>query len=175
MSVDLAESYRGRLAPSPTGLLHLGHARTSWIAAQRAIQHGGQLILRNEDLDGQRCRPEFVRAMLEDLRWLGVEWSEGPDCGGPFSPYSQSEGRAHYLAAWKKSRARDDLSVHLARGEMWPRRRRRLTIRTMSRYIRESAGRSLCRGPLGFAFAGRTRRPSLHGLCTPHGLGSLRG
>ena len=96
--------YRGRLAPSPTGFLHHGHARTFWIAAQRATTRGGQLILRNEDLDSQRCRPEFVRAMYEDLRWLGIEWSEGPDCGGPFGPYAQSERREHYLAAWKRLR-----------------------------------------------------------------------
>ena len=75
------KSYRGRLAPSPTGLLHVGHARTFWMAAQRAAEHHGQLILRNEDLDSQRCRAEFASAMLEDLRWLGIEWSEGPDCG----------------------------------------------------------------------------------------------
>ena len=96
--------YRGRLAPSPTGLLHLGHARTFWIAAQRARERGGTLILRNEDLDSQRCRAEFVHAMYEDLRWLGIEWSEGPDCGGPFGPYSQSERRDNYLAAWQKLR-----------------------------------------------------------------------
>src|SRR5450631_474787 len=96
--------YRGRLAPSPTGLLHLGHARTFWIAARRAAEHGGQLILRNEDLDSQRCRPEFVQAMLEDLRWLGIEWVEGPDCGGPVGPYTQSERRGHYLQAWRKLR-----------------------------------------------------------------------
>jgi glutamyl/glutaminyl-tRNA synthetase len=97
-------TYLGRLAPSPTGLLHLGHARTFWIAAQRAAEHRGQLILRNEDLDPQRCRTEFVQAMLEDLRWLGIEWQEGPDCGGPFGPYTQSERRAWYLDAWKKLR-----------------------------------------------------------------------
>ena len=96
--------YRGRLAPSPTGFLHLGHARTFWIAAQRARQHGGSLILRNEDLDPQRCCPEFVAAMYEDLAWLGIEWSEGPDRGGPFAPYSQSERRLHYLAAWQRLR-----------------------------------------------------------------------
>jgi glutamyl/glutaminyl-tRNA synthetase len=96
--------YRGRLAPSPTGFLHLGHARTFWIAAQRAANRGGKLILRNEDLDSQRCRPEFVEAMYEDLRWLGIDWSEGPDCGGPFSPYAQSERREHYLEAWKRLR-----------------------------------------------------------------------
>jgi len=98
--------YRGRLAPSPTGLLHLGHARTFWIAAQRSAERGGQLILRNEDLDPQRCRAEFVQAMLEDLRWLGIEWAEGPDCGGVFGPYVQSERRAQYLEAWRKLRDR---------------------------------------------------------------------
>ena len=97
-------TYRGRLAPSPTGLLHLGHARTFWIAAQRAAERHGTLILRNEDLDPQRCRPEFVTAMIEDLRWLGISWTEGPDCGGPVGPYVQSERRKHYLAAWRQLR-----------------------------------------------------------------------
>ncbi|HMD16914.1 MAG TPA: tRNA glutamyl-Q(34) synthetase GluQRS [Terriglobales bacterium] len=96
--------YRGRLAPSPTGLLHVGHARTFWIAAQRAIENQGTLILRNEDLDPQRSRAEFARAMMEDLRWLGIDWTEGPDCGGPYGPYSQSERRAHYLEAWRRLR-----------------------------------------------------------------------
>jgi glutamyl-tRNA synthetase len=105
-SANFLDVYRGRLAPSPTGLLHLGHARTFWIAAQRAAEHGGQLILRNEDLDVERCRPEFVTAMYEDLRWLGIDWSEGPDRGGPFDPYLQSERREHYLAAWKGLRDR---------------------------------------------------------------------
>lgn len=72
-------AYRGRLAPSPTGFLHLGHARTFWIAWQRARAAGGKLVFRNEDLDYQRCKPEFVSAMYEDLRWLGLDWDEGPD------------------------------------------------------------------------------------------------
>lgn len=97
--------YRGRLAPSPTGLLHVGHARTFWIAAQRAIKDQGTLILRNEDLDPQRSRAEFVCAMMEDLRWLGIDWSEGPDVGGPYGSYSQSERRVHYLEAWRRLRA----------------------------------------------------------------------
>jgi glutamyl-tRNA synthetase len=96
--------YRGRLAPSPTGLLHLGHARTFWIAAQRARSRNGTLILRDEDLDAQRCRSEFVQAMIEDLHWIGICWGEGPDCGGPFSPYTQSQRREHYLNAWKRLR-----------------------------------------------------------------------
>ena len=96
--------YRGRLAPSPTGLLHLGHARTFLTASYRAKDHQGTLILRNEDLDPQRSRAEFVRAMIEDLHWLGIRWSEGPGCGGPHAPYSQSERRPHYLDAWRKLR-----------------------------------------------------------------------
>jgi glutamyl-tRNA synthetase len=96
--------YRGRLAPSPTGFLHLGHARTFLVAAQRACEADGTLILRNEDLDQGRCRGEFVDAMFEDLLWLGIVWQEGPDCGGPCSPYSQSERRLHYLKAWRQLR-----------------------------------------------------------------------
>ena len=100
--VSLMEVYRGRLAPSPTGLLHVGHASTFSTAFARALQAGGTLILRNEDLDWQRSRTEFYDAMLEDLRWLGIGWDEGPDVGGPYGPYSQSERRGHYLAAWRK-------------------------------------------------------------------------
>jgi glutamyl/glutaminyl-tRNA synthetase len=98
-------TYRGRLAPSPTGLLHIGHARTFWIAAQRATKNQGTLILRNEDLDAQRSRAEYARAMIEDLRWLGIQWSEGPDCGGAYGPYLQSQRPAHYLEAWQRLRA----------------------------------------------------------------------
>ena len=68
--------YRGRLAPSPTGHLHLGHARTFWLAAERARAAGGTLLLRNDDLDAVRFRLDFVAAMLEDLRWLGLTWTE---------------------------------------------------------------------------------------------------
>jgi glutamyl-tRNA synthetase len=111
--------YCGRLAPSPTGYLHLGHARTFWVAWQRARAAHGKLIFRNEDLDYQRCKPEFVRAMYEDLHWLGLDWDEGPDLsplsgkggqpgdpgfGGGFGPYSQSERRSFYLDAWRKLR-----------------------------------------------------------------------
>jgi glutamyl-tRNA synthetase len=92
-------TYRGRLAPSPTGHLHLGHARTFWIAQERARVNGGVLVLRNEDLDAQRFKLEFAEAMLEDLKWFGFAWQEGPDCGGPFGPYSQSERMEVYRAA----------------------------------------------------------------------------
>ena len=74
------------------------------MAAQRAIERSGTLILRNENLDPQRSRAEFARAMIEDLQWLGISWQEGPDCGGEFGPYSQSERRAYYLEAWRRLR-----------------------------------------------------------------------
>ena len=103
--VTVAAKYRGRLAPSPTGYLHLGHARTFWVAQERARANGGELILRNDDLDSTRYKMEFVDAMLEDLRWFGFEWSEGPDVGGQFAPYNQSERMNYYRATLEKLRA----------------------------------------------------------------------
>ena len=94
---------RGRLAPTPTGLLHVGHARTFAVAAARAGAVG--LVMRIEDLDRPRCREEFTRAALDDLRWLGLEWSEGPDVGGPHGPYRQSERTAWYLDVWRRLEA----------------------------------------------------------------------
>ncbi|MGC2112878.1 MAG: tRNA glutamyl-Q(34) synthetase GluQRS [Candidatus Korobacteraceae bacterium] len=96
--------YRGRLAPSPTGLLHAGHACTFWTAYQRATQHHGTLVFRNEDLDPQRSKPEFAQAMIEDLQWLGIRWQEGPDIAGPFAPYEQSQRRELYLETWRELR-----------------------------------------------------------------------
>jgi glutamyl-tRNA synthetase len=106
---EFAATYRGRLAPSPTGLLHLGHARTFWTAYRRAIAANGVLILRNEDLDPQRSRVEFATAMIEDLTWLGIRWQEGPVADGngergAFAPYTQSLRRPLYLEAWRKLR-----------------------------------------------------------------------
>jgi glutamyl-tRNA synthetase len=83
-------------------LLHLGHARTFWIAFRRARSAGGALILRNDDLDAKRFRMDFEEAMLEDLRWLGISWDEGPDVGGPHAPYSQSERLALYRSALER-------------------------------------------------------------------------
>ena len=106
-TLDSASSapYRGRLAPSPTGHLHLGHARTFWIAAERARTAGGTLVLRNDDLDSTRFRLDFVDAMIEDLTWLGLRWSEGPDVGGPWAPYNQSQRLLLYRAALEELHA----------------------------------------------------------------------
>jgi glutamyl/glutaminyl-tRNA synthetase len=105
MSSGGSSSYRGRLAPSPTGYLHLGHARTFWIAAERARAAGGTLVLRNEDLDAVRFRLDFAAAQLEDLHWLGLKWQEGPDVGGPYGPYDQSRRRPIYRAALEQLHA----------------------------------------------------------------------
>ena len=94
--------YRGRLAPSPTGYLHAGHARTFWQAAERAREASGTLVMRMEDLDADRSRAIYAEAAMDDLRWLGIHWQEGPDVGGPFAPYAQSRRRAVYLDAWQK-------------------------------------------------------------------------
>ena len=99
---SLPPGYRGRLAPSPTGYLHVGHARTFWTAWQRARQERGTLVMRMEDLDTERSRSIYADAAIEDLRWLGLRWQEGPDKGGPCAPYVQSKRRAIYLGVWRK-------------------------------------------------------------------------
>lgn len=95
-------AYRGRLAPSPTGYLHIGHARTFWSAWLRARETGGALVMRMDDLDAERSKQEYADAALEDMHWLGIRWQEGPDKGGPFAPYEQSKRTAIYLTVWRK-------------------------------------------------------------------------
>jgi glutamyl-tRNA synthetase len=87
---------RGRYAPSPTGDLHLGNLRTALLAWLFARCTGGQFVLRIEDLDLQRVRPGATVRMLHDLHWLGLDWDEGPDIGGPHVPYTQSERQEMY-------------------------------------------------------------------------------
>jgi glutamyl-tRNA synthetase len=90
---------RLRFAPSPTGYLHVGGARTAlfnWLYARR---HGGTFILRIEDTDVERSQAEMVTGILDGLRWLGIDWDEGPEIGGPHAPYFQSERLERYRAA----------------------------------------------------------------------------
>ncbi|HEX5547193.1 MAG TPA: glutamate--tRNA ligase family protein, partial [Ktedonobacterales bacterium] len=87
---------RGRYAPSPTGALHLGNLRTALLAWLFARVAGGRFVLRIEDLDLLRSRPGAAQAMLADLRWLGLDWDEGPDVGGLFGPYVQSMRQTLY-------------------------------------------------------------------------------
>ncbi|MET0384914.1 MAG: tRNA glutamyl-Q(34) synthetase GluQRS [Polyangiales bacterium] len=95
----MSAGYRGRLAPSPTGELHLGIARTSLCAWLRARAAGGTLVLRIEDIDTPRVVAGSAESIMRDLRWLGIDWDEGPDIGGPHGPYLQSQRMPRYEAA----------------------------------------------------------------------------
>jgi glutamyl-tRNA synthetase len=97
-------TYRGRYAPSPTGPLHLGNARTALIAWLHARAAGGRFVMRVEDLDGPRVRPGMEARILEELRWLGIDWDEGPDVGGPAGPYRQSALGGRYADALDRLR-----------------------------------------------------------------------
>jgi glutamyl-tRNA synthetase len=97
----------GRLAPSPTGGLHLGHARSFLIAWLTARRGDGRVILRIEDLDTSRVRAEARMSTLLDLRWLGLDWDEGPEVGGPSAPYVQSERLPLYEAALDRLKGAD--------------------------------------------------------------------
>jgi glutamyl-tRNA synthetase len=92
-------SLRGRLAPSPTGALHLGNARSFLIAWLSIRSRGGTVVMRMEDLDHPKVKPGTAEQALDDLRWLGLDWDEGPDCGGAFAPYVQSERIDLYRSA----------------------------------------------------------------------------
>jgi len=94
MTSSPASRYCGRLAPTPTGGLHLGHARTFRVAWARAREAGGEMILRIEDLDTGRCKPEFVAESIEDLAWLGLDWDG--------EPVRQSALRDRYVEAWRR-------------------------------------------------------------------------
>jgi glutamyl-tRNA synthetase len=87
----LEQPGRGRFAPSPTGEMHLGNARTALLAWLQTRALNGQFVLRIEDIDFTRVRVRAEETILRDLSWLGLDWDEGPDVGGPFGPYRQSE------------------------------------------------------------------------------------
>jgi glutamyl-tRNA synthetase len=93
---------RGRFAPSPTGALHLGNARTALLAWLHARAAGGAFVMRVEDLDFGRVRPGIMQTQLDELRWLGLDWDEGPDVDGPHAPYVQSERGALYDDALRR-------------------------------------------------------------------------
>lgn len=114
---------RGRYAPSPTGLIHLGNARTALVAWLSARSRGGAFVWRLEDLDPPRALPGAADAALADLTWLGLDWDEGPRKGGPYAPYVQSARAEHYEAALQ----------HLAQaGRLFPCRRTRKDLRQLA-------------------------------------------
>ncbi len=117
--MSVSASPRGRFAPTPSGLLHVGNARTalgSWLSVRA---RGGNLVWRLEDLDPPRIVAGAADAAAEDLRWLGLDWDEGPEAGGPYAPYVQSQRSAVYEAA---------LDRLAAAGRLFPCRYSRLEI-----------------------------------------------
>ena len=145
---------RVRFAPSPTGYLHVGGARTAlfnWLYARR---HGGAFILRIEDTDAERSSPEMVTGILDGMRWLGLDWDEGPDTGGPHAPYFQSErldqyrrtadrlvGHGHaYYCYCTPDRLRHEREDAEARGEAWKYDRACLSLSAERIAELESAG-----------------------------------
>ena len=98
----MASGKRTRFAPSPTGYLHLGNARTALFNYLFASAHDGAFVLRSEDTDVERSDDGLLAAMFEDLRWLGIDWSEGPDRDGPLGPYRQSERVAIYARHYER-------------------------------------------------------------------------
>jgi nondiscriminating glutamyl-tRNA synthetase len=94
-----------RFAPSPTGSLHLGNARTALFSCLWARKSGGRFILRIEDTDVERSQLRFRDELMADLRWLGIDWDEGPDIGGPSGPYSQAERGKFYATLFEQLQA----------------------------------------------------------------------
>jgi glutamyl-tRNA synthetase len=118
-----ATSPRGRYAPSPTGLIHLGNARTALAAWLSVRSRGGTFVWRLEDLDAPRVVPGMAALQMEDLAWLGLDWDEGPDLGGPYAPYEQSHRSSLYEEA---------LARLAAAGRLFPCRRSRKDLQAMA-------------------------------------------
>ena len=136
----------GRLAPSPTGAQHVGNARTYLLAWLAARSRGGQIILRIEDIDSPRTKPGADQLAIDDLRWLGLDWDEGPDVGGSHEPYVQTARSKFYEEALAAPRAAE-----------------RVYPCTCTRSDVLSAASAPQAGQEGPKYAGRMRRP--HGRC----------
>ncbi len=136
--------YRGRIAPSPTGYLHLGHASTFWTAYQRCLQRNGTLIYRDEDIDTARCKQEFSKAALEDLSRLGITWNEGP--------FLQSQRLDHY---------RRILSELATQGAIYPCPHSRKTINEHPASIQSPEGETLFPKALRPSTVEQTSTPDL--------------
>src|SRR5271169_2770335 len=96
-----------RFAPSPTGSLHLGNARTAFFSYLWARKSGGRFLLRIEDTDVERSQSRYRDELIADLHWLGIDWDEGPDIGGPSAPYSQAQRGALYEELFTRLQAQD--------------------------------------------------------------------
>ena len=125
---------RVRFAPSPTGYVHVGNARTALFNWLFARNQGGAFVLRIEDTDAERSKPEFERQLMQDLRWFGLDWDEGPDAPGAFGPYRQSERGAIYAQYVEKLIAQGDAANRAIRAAVgnWRRKKFRVASRRVS-------------------------------------------
>ena len=127
---------RVRFAPSPTGYLHVGGARTAlfnWLFARRL---GGTLVLRIEDTDVERSSPEMVEGILDGMRWLGLDWDEGPKVDGPYAPYFQSERLDRYRAMAARLVAQEAHTTATARRKSSRRSDNRVSKNTIAPAVR---------------------------------------
>ena len=95
----MADQIRTRIEPAPSGSIHVGNARTALFNWLFARHHEGAFVLRVADTDAKRATQENYEAVIEDMRWLGLQWDEGPEIGGPHEPYRQSERFDRYQEA----------------------------------------------------------------------------
>lgn len=105
---DLTKEVRTRFAPAPSGSLHVGNARTGLFSWAFARHHGGAFILRIEDTDASRVTEEAFHGVMDSLRWLGIDWDEGPDVGGLYAPYRQSQRMDVYRETTRRLLTQDD-------------------------------------------------------------------
>ena len=103
--------YRGRLAPTPSGFLHLGHVRTFSTAWERARAVNGQLAFRLDDLDPSRCTKEYAKACLDDIKGMGLDWDEGPDKEGILAHTNKVKGRDFIWIRFQNCTSLD-VSIH---------------------------------------------------------------
>ena len=134
---------RVRIAPAPTGYLHIGLARTALFNYLFAKKYQGSFILRIEDTDIERSDPAFEQDILENLKWLGIEWSEGPDIGGEFGPYRQSQ-RLDIYAKYLEKLLNENKAYYCfcSEEELEAQRQYQLSIGEAPRYSGKCAGLS---------------------------------
>lgn len=105
---------RVRFAPSPTGFFHIGSARTALFNWLYARHTGGTFVLRIEDTDDERNRVEYLNILKDGMKWLGLDWDEGPDVGGNYGPYFQVSALTYIGSIWRSCARRGELTTRTA-------------------------------------------------------------
>ncbi|MEO2199461.1 MAG: glutamate--tRNA ligase family protein, partial [bacterium] len=165
---------RTRFAPSPTGYLHIGGVRTAlfnWLFARR---HGGQFLLRIDDTDAQRNLSEALQPILDGFRWLGLDWDEGPEVGGPHAPYYQSQRAERHRAAAEQLLAsgaayRDYATAEEIQAERDTARQEKRRFLYSRRWMAETEAQAAAFESAGRSAAVRLKMPR-EGTCAFHDL-----